>query len=87
MNTVGSAGVDGEFITQTPDADGAKEFKIRVGDGALLGEQTLVLYTGAGDAQEEAGQKNINVIGIDLTVSPSTAVVGQEVTVTGSGFV
>ena len=88
MYTVGSDGVDDGFMTQTPDSDGAKEFKIRVGDGALLGEQTLVLYaTEAGEAEKSAGQKNIDIVGIDLTVSPSTAVVGQEVTVTGSGFV
>ena len=72
------------FETQEPEDDGTAEFKVRVGDGALLGEQTLVLYTGTD--KEQAGQKNINVIGIGLTVSPSTAVVGREVTVTGSGF-
>ena len=87
MNTVGSDGVDDVFMTQTPDADGAKEFKIRVGDGALLGEQTLVLYATKDGVEKSAGQKNIDIVGIDLTVSPSTAVVGQEVTVTGSGFV
>ncbi len=78
------------FKPQDPDATdpaGATEFKIRVGSGALLGEQTLVLYsTKDGEDQESAGQKNINVIGIELTVSPSAAVVGREVTVTGSGF-
>ena len=74
------------FAPPTLD-EGAAEFKVRVGDGALLGEQTLVLYTGTGASEESAGQVNIDVVGIDLTVSPSTAVVGQEVTVTGSGFV
>ena len=75
------------FAPPTLD-EGAAEFKIRVGDGALLGEQTLVLYaTKTDEAEKSAGQKNIDIVGIDLTVSPSTVVVGQEVTVTGSGFV
>ena len=84
MNTIDANGnEETSFTRQTIDVDGAAEFKIRVGNGALLGEQTLVLYVG----DESAGQKNIEVVGIDLTVSPSTAVVGHEVTVTGSGFV
>ena len=96
MYTVGDDGVDmvGEgddatptFKQQDPDEDKTAEFKIRVGSGALLGEQTLVLYaTEEGEDEESAGQKNIDVIGIALTVSPSVAVVGQEVTVTGTGF-
>ena len=79
--------INGEAMETSGDLDptdnnGASEFKVTVGAGALLGDQTLVLYTADGSA----GQKNINIVGIDLTVSPSTAVVGQEVTVTGSGF-
>ena len=79
------------FKEQEADEDDKAEFKIRVGAKALLGEQTLILWIDDPDEddasfQRSAGQKNIEVIGIELTVSPSTAVVGQEVTVTGSGF-
>ena len=62
MNTTGAD----EFTPVDPGDDNAAEFKIRVGTGALLGEQTLVLYTDSGSA----GSKNINIIGIALTVSP-----------------
>jgi hypothetical protein len=78
--------IEDAFSDQTIKADKTAEFKIRVGPKALLGEQTLILYTGTGAGEESAGQTNIEVIGIALNVSPSTAVVGQEVTVTGSGF-
>ena len=79
---------EADFTPQIIKGDKTAEFKIRVGSKALLGEQTLILYTidPEDDSERSSGTKNIDIVGIELAVSPSVAVVGQEVTVTGTGF-
>ena len=88
MISIADGAVEAEFTDQLIKPDNTAEFKIRVGAKALLGEQTLILYTidPEDDSERSSGTKNITVVGIELAVSPSVAVVGQEVTVTGTGF-
>ena len=49
-------------------------------------DQTLVVNASINNDTEQLGSTKVNVNSLPLTVSPSTAVVGREVTVTGSGF-
>ena len=64
--------------------EGALDFYVKVSGKVGLGTKSVVLFEG-GSALEGA-RDSLEITASDLTVSPSTAVVGREVTVTGSGF-
>ena len=62
--------------------DGEDTFYVKVNGNVGLGTKTVVLFDG--DARLDSATVEITAIGLDA--SPSTAVVGQEVSITGSGF-
>ena len=73
--------------------DGAFTFYVKALAGVRLGDKTVVLFdrkTDAGTAVDEDEQRlnsaNVEITASGLTVAPSSAVVGQEVTVEGRGF-
>ena len=68
------------------DADpaGALDIYVKVSGAVGLGTKTVVLFSGS-DALAGA-RASVEITAVDLNVSPSTALVGREVTVTGSGF-
>jgi hypothetical protein len=63
--------------------DGETEFYVKVGGDVTLGTKTLVLLD-AGD--ERLDSTSVEITSTPLSVSPSSAVAGQEITVQGSGF-
>ena len=62
--------------------DNEATFYVKVIGAVGLGTKTVVLF--AGDKRLDSA--SVEITAIDLTVSPSTATVGQEVTISGSGF-
>ena len=58
-------------------------FWVKVGEDVRLGAQTLVLLD-AGDARQASA--DIEIGALSLSVTPTSAVAGQQVTVSGSGF-
>ena len=66
------------------DEDGVLDFYVKVSGDVGLGTKSVVLFNG-GDPLAGA-RASVEITAVDLTVSPSTALVGREVTVTGSGF-
>ena len=64
--------------------EGALDFYVKVSGKVGLGTKSVVLFED-GSALEGA-RDSLEITASDLTVSPLTAVVGQEVTITGSGF-
>lgn len=85
MTPVGSLPSDN---AEANDSDG---FKVTVTQDAQLGRQSVTVL---GDparrqAEHEGGAQvvgTIDIVSLDLKVQPSTAVVGQTITVTGDGF-
>ena len=82
---------DGEQMATAPtpamltaDPAGALDFQVKVSGDVGLGTKSVVLFDG-GTALAGA-RASVAITASELTVSPSTAVVGREVTVTGSGF-
>ena len=66
------------------DDDGVLDFYVKVSGEVGLGTKSVVLFK---DGDPLAGARDsVEITAVDLTVSPSTALVGREVTVTGSGF-
>ena len=64
--------------------DGVLNFYVKVSGEVGLGTKSVVLFS---DGDPLAGARDsVGITAVDLTVSPSTALVGREVTVTGSGF-
>ena len=58
-------------------------FYVKISEQVGLGTKTVVLFDSGGARLDSA---SVEITAVDLTVSPSTALVGREVTVTGSGF-
>ena len=82
---------DGNKVAAAPTMDmlnatpaGELDIYVKVSGDVGLGSKTVVLFDG-GSALAGA-RASVDITASDLTVSPSTAVVGREVTVTGSGF-
>ena len=80
-----------DFVEQTATA--GKSLKVQVPSGVLLGSirvrVTIQPPTPSGETEAPDPvnvDKNITVVAKNLTVSPSTAVPGQEITIQGSGF-
>lgn len=76
---------DGKYVVPqtyaTTDSDGAASFKVMVPRNVNTGTQTVSV---AGKVTTATTTIGINVLA--LTVSPSSAVPGQQVTISGSGF-
>ena len=62
--------------------DGADTFSVKVGGTIGLGTKTVVLF--ADDVRLDSA--SVEITSLDLSVSPSSAVPGQEITVEGTGF-
>ena len=82
---------DGEDYTVELDKDNAATFYVKVSGKVGLGTKTVVLFGPDTDADDDTAldrldSASVEITAVDLTVSPSIAVVGREVTVTGSGF-
>ena len=76
---------DGKKTDPPVDTDldeGAMDIYVKVIGTVRLGTKTVVLSK----ADERLNSASVEITASDLNVSPSTAVVGREVTVTGSGF-
>jgi len=70
----------------TIDTTGVEEgFTVTVAATTPLGKQKIAM-TSSAEGSPTARYTTVNVTGAPVTVSPSTAVAGQEVTVTGTGF-
>ena len=79
---------DGEQIDppDTEDLDeGAFTFYVKVLGEVRLGTKTVVLFDRDAD-NPRLNSANVEITALTLTVSPTTAVAGQEVTVEGTGF-
>jgi hypothetical protein len=89
-STIASIEIGG--VTQTLPTDvtiaaGVDEgFSITVASGTPLGTQKVNMSSTAGGEKTTGRYTTVDIIGAPVTVSPSTAVAGQEVTVTGTGF-
>ena len=75
-------GIDAPTATTTPDADGAVSFYVKVIGDVRTGTKTVVLL----NDDTTLSTANVEITALGLTVSPGTAVVGQVVTVGGTGF-
>ena len=64
------------------DADNAATFYVKVGGEIGLGTKTVVLFSGTNRLDDAS----VEITSLDLSVSPSSAVPGQEITVEGTGF-
>ena len=89
-----AAGIE-EARVEGIDGDDEASFDIVVPSGVSLGVQEIAVYTTDKDDVDDddnvlehrkAGQVNIAIGAVELTLSPETAVMGQKITVTGSGF-
>ena len=70
----------------TIDTTGVEEaFTITVAATTPLGKQKISM-TSSGEGSPTARYTTVTITGAPVTVSPTTAVAGQEVTVTGTGF-
>lgn len=95
---VGMVEISGARMTPVGDlpatnsaANASAGFKVTVGQNAQLGKQTVtVTAQESRDSVENEGNGvvtgTVDIVSLDLTVQPSTAVVGQAITVTGDGF-
>ena len=79
--TVKIAGIEQEIIGDMGVANGKATFQIEIGNGVPSGTQELQV-----DAAGESDSTNVAISGADLTVTPSTVVPNQNVTVVGQGF-
>ena len=67
------------------DSDGAAEFDVTVPSTVNTGTQTVTV-TGEGKTDPPSASTTIGINVLVLTVSPSSAVPGQQITISGSGF-
>jgi len=83
ITAISIGGVTQTLPTDVTVADSVDEgFSITVAATTPLGKQKILM---TGD-NEGTRYTTVTIIGAPVTVSPSTAVAGQEVTVTGTGF-
>ena len=75
---------NGKLLITMFDEDGVLDFYVKVSGEVGLGTKSVVLFA-SGEALAGA-RASVEITAVDLTVSPSTALVGREITVTGSGF-
>ena len=80
--SLGIVDEDGNTYTVVLDADNAATFYVKVGGSIGLGTKTVVLFDGANRLDDAS----VEITSLDLSVSPSSAVPGQEITVEGTGF-
>ena len=66
----------------TPDEQRAVDFYVKVSGSVAIGTKTLALF----DGSTRLDSTSIEITSMALSVDPSSAVVGQEITVEGSGF-
>ena len=79
--TVKIAGIEQDIIGSMAVANGKATFQIEIGNGVPSGTEELQV-----DAAGESDSTNVVISGADLTVTPSTVVPNQNVTVVGQGF-
>ena len=79
--TVKIAGIEQEIIGSMAVANGKATFQIEIGNDVPSGTEELQV-----DAAGESDSTNVVISGADLTVTPSTVVPNQNVTVVGHGF-
>ena len=79
--TVKIAGIPQEIIGSMAVANGKATFQIEIGNDVPSGTEELQV-----DAAGESDSTNVVISGADLTVTPSTVVPNQNVTVVGQGF-
>ena len=79
--TVKIAGLPQEIIGSMAVANGKATFQIEIGNDVPSGTEELQV-----DAAGESDSTNVVISGADLTVTPSTVVPNQNVTVVGQGF-
>ena len=79
--TVKIAGIEQEIIGSMAVTNGKATFQIEIGNGVPSGTEELQV-----DAAGESDSTNVVISGADLTVTPSTVVPNQNVTVVGQGF-
>jgi hypothetical protein len=73
---------DGSDYDVVRDADNADTFYVKVSGDIGLGTKTVVLLNG----NDRLDTASVEITSLDLSVSPSSAVPGQEITVEGTGF-
>ena len=74
---------DGSDYDVVRDADNADTFYVKVSGDIGLGTKTVVLFDVDGNRLDDA---SVEITSLDLSVSPNSAVPGQEITVEGTGF-
>ena len=79
--TVKIAGIEQKVIGSVTVANGKATFQIEIGNDVPSGTEELQV-----DAAGESDSTNVVISGADLTVTPSTVVPNQNVTVVGQGF-
>ena len=70
------------FVVGTP-VDGEVDFYVKVGGTVTLGTKTLVLLD---TSDMRLDSTSVEITSMPLSLDPSSAVAGQEITVQGSGF-
>ena len=81
-NTPTDPSDDVAFVVELDD-DKAATFYVKVGGTIRLGDKTIVLFDASDTRLDSA---SIEITSLPLSISPSTAVAGQEITAEGSGF-
>ncbi len=66
--------------------NGSAKFTATVPPALTIGKHQVRVTVTPDDGDDETGSVEITVEGLPLTISPSTAVPGQEVTIRGTGF-
>ena len=66
--------------------DNKAEFKVMVPPAVALGVHSVDVYVGTGADLRKEGSSKVTIGTLSLSVSPAAAVMGERVTVTGSGF-
>ena len=87
-NNVKIGGTDHLIVDEDNDPydveldEGADTFYVKIDGKVRLGTKTVVLFYG----EDRLDGASVEITSLDLSVSPSTAVPGQEITVEGTGF-
>ena len=87
-NNVKIGGTDHPIVDEDNDPydveldEGADTFYVKIDGEVRLGTKTVVLFNG----EDRLDGASVEITSLDLSVSPSTAVPGQEITVEGTGF-
>ena len=84
---VAKATIGGEpLFAAKATTGGADDIPVDIPTGLAVGKHQIKVTVIVEGADDETGTADITIAGLPLTVSPSTAVPGQEITIRGSGF-